>query len=303
MTSVRRLAVVLTGLFFVGFGTLLGAVSRSPSDDSVHVAVAAVIVLVGLLVVIVKVWGTPEVAGDGPAVPWGETDTFAAPAPERTNRDPPLSSDELVAVIDDAGAAARSAGTVEDGIDVARPVLRGALIDALIQGGMARADAEATLADGSWTDDDVAASVLEADLTGPDRPFRDRLTAWLFPERVVRRRIGRATGAVAAAADEALPTVPGQTAPRTVPVVKPRLEELTRGADGRLERAADPDAIARGPRPPRLRLGDDGASTSGKKANGSTSGDATTADAPPTGADTDPSTSGDSAGRREVDGS
>ncbi|MCW8172241.1 hypothetical protein D8S78_05320 [Natrialba swarupiae] len=111
-----------------------------------------------------------------------------------------------------AGATARKSGTVDDGLDVLRPVLREALVDALVQGGVVRADAEAAVSDGSWTDDDVAASVEET-ISGPDRSFRKRVYAWLFPERVVRRLARRSMGAVADAADEALPTVPARPRP------------------------------------------------------------------------------------------
>jgi len=148
------------------------------------------------------------------------------------------------------GETARREGTVEDGIDVVRPALRDTLIGALTQGGSSAESVEDLLDSGGWTDDRVAASVLSEHVDPPDRSIRTRLEAWLFPERVVRRRARRATEAVAVAAEAALPTVPGQTAPRTVPTVTTSLSELQRGVDGRLQRASDPMAIARGPSPP-----------------------------------------------------
>ena len=205
-----------------------------------------------------KIRGSLDAVGDGPAVPWATEESFATPAPERTARDPPLSSDGLAAVIDDAGATARESGTVADGLAVVRPALREALLEALEAGGRSKTDAVHAVATGAWTDDPVAASVLEERIDPPDRPLRDRVRAWLFPERVVRERSRRATAAVAEAADDALPTVPGQTAPRTVPVLQPRLEELERGADGGLQRAVDPTATARGPEPVRPTTADDG---------------------------------------------
>ncbi|MWV40321.1 hypothetical protein [Natrialba sp. INN-245] len=250
MTSARSAGVALLGLAFVVGGVALGIAGASGGGQSVQTGFGVLIVLLAAAVAGWKVWGALESDGSTPPVPWADDEPFANPAPERTIREPPLSSDGLTAVVEEAGATARKSGTVDDGLDVLRPVLREALVDALVQGGVARADAEAAVSDGSWTDDGVAASVLEETISGPDRSFRKRVYAWLFPERVVRRLARRAMAAVADAADEALPTVPGQTAPRTVPVVQPRLEELTRGADGRLERAVDPDAVARGPRPP-----------------------------------------------------
>ncbi len=45
--------------------------------------------------------------------------------------------------------------------------------------------------------------------------------------------------AVSVAADDALPTVVGQRAPRPVPVVAPAVADLQRAADGSLQRAID----------------------------------------------------------------
>jgi len=89
--------------------------------------------------------------------------------------------------------------------------------------------------------------VLSPQIDRPRRTFTGRLYAWLFPERVVRQRVRRAVQAVAEAADDALPPVPGQRAPRSVPVRQPTLEELRRGVDDRLQSAVDPSSIAREP--------------------------------------------------------
>ncbi|PCR91838.1 DUF7269 family protein [Natrinema ejinorense] len=249
-----QLVVAVFGLTFVGIGTVLGVGGAGGSGAAG--ALVAVLALVALGIGLWKLRGTPGSGGDAPTIPWAADDRFASPAPERTTRDFALSSDALAGVIEAAGEEARNAGTVADGLEVVRPPLREALLDALEHGGWSRSDAAAALADGSWTDDEVAASVLATEVPLPTRPFRDRVRAWLYPERVVRRRAHRATSAVAEVADEALPTVPGQTAPRNVPVLQPRLEELQRGADGRLQRAIEPRAIARGPQPIRPRIAD-----------------------------------------------
>ncbi|PSQ44233.1 hypothetical protein BRD07_00530, partial [Halobacteriales archaeon QS_9_68_42] len=107
---------------------------------------------------------------------------------------------------------------------------------------------EAAIEEGTWTDDRLAASVLSPSVDPPTRSLRGRVWAWLYPERAVRRRVRRATDAVAAAADEALPAVPGESAARTVPVVRPTLSDLQRGVG--LQRAVAPTAVARGPLPP-----------------------------------------------------
>ncbi|SER28400.1 DUF58 domain-containing protein [Natrinema salaciae] len=254
----RQLVVALCGLVVVAVGAVLGFYGAEESGGAGGLVVLIALVAFGLGVW--KIRGTPGTSGgdrDAPTVPWAPDEPFANPAPERTDRDPALSSDALAGVIEAAGEEARDAGTVADGLAVVRPPLREALLDALERGGWSRSDAEAALADGSWTDDRVAASVLAAAVDPPTRPLRERVRAWLYPERVVRRRARRATGAVAEVADDALPTVPGQTAPRSVPVLQPRLEDLQRGADGRLQRAVEPRATARGPGPTRPRVEDD----------------------------------------------
>ncbi len=255
MSPRRTTIVALFGLALVAIGTFLGVVRSGGSEGAG--GLVALLVLVALGLGVRNVRGSLDGTADAPTVPWAADEPFATPAPERTDRDPPLSSDELAGLIETAGERARDEGSVDSGLDAVRPALRTALLDALEQGGRSRSDVEAALADGSWTDDRVAASVLSAEIAPPDRSFRERVRAWLSPERVVRQRARRATNAVAAAADEALPTVPGQTAPRTVPVVQPTLDDLQRGADGRLQRAVEPRATARGPQPRRPRSGDE----------------------------------------------
>ncbi|WP_226004554.1 DUF7269 family protein [Natrinema salinisoli] len=255
MRARYQLLVALFGLALVAIGAVVG-VAGSPGAGGADAA-GVLVALVALALGLWKVRGSLDTTADAPAVPWAADEPFANPAPERTNRDPALSSDGFAGVIQTAGEEARSSGTIEDGLAVVRPPLREALLDALEQSGRSRSAAEAALADGSWTDDRVAASVLAAEIEPPIRPFRERLRAWLYPERVVRQRARRATSAVADVANDALPTVPGQTAPRNVPVLRPRLEDLRRGSDGRLQRAVEPRATARGPQPVRPRMGGD----------------------------------------------
>ncbi|WP_408956877.1 hypothetical protein [Natrinema sp. 74] len=255
MNRRRETVVALVGLLFVALGSYLGLV-RSGGFEGAG-GLVALLVLVALGLGFRTIRGSLDGAAGGPAVPWAADEPFANPAPERTDSEPPLSSDELAGLIETAGERARDSGSVDDGLEAVRPALRAALIDALEQGGRSRSDVEAALADGNWTDDRVAASVLAAEVEPPNQSFRERVRAWLSPEQIVRERARRATNAVAAAADEALPTVPGQTAPRTVPVVQPPLEDLRRGADGRFQRAVDPRVTARGPQPHRPRFGDE----------------------------------------------
>ncbi|ELY53967.1 DUF7269 family protein [Natronolimnohabitans innermongolicus] len=257
----RRVALcTVLGLVLVAAGVAYGTdeqlvwVWTNPT-----IGAALLLALVALVLGASKVRGTLDDTADAPAVSWTNADGFAAPAPERSDQSPALSSGSLASVLEEAAERAGDGGDVEDGIEVVRPSLRTALVEALAADGTPRAEVENALESGEWTEDRVAASVLDSSVQPPDRPFRERLRAWLFPERVVRERSRRAVNAVATAANEALPTVPGQSAPRTRPVLQPRLEELNRGADGQLQRAVDPMATARGPQPRRPELGADGA--------------------------------------------
>ena len=248
----RSLLLAALGVVFVAAGLVVGREGQLIWAWSTEVAVGVVVLaLVAAVVAGVKIRGSLDSSADAPPPSWTDGDSFATPAPERSDRDPSLSSEAFASVIERAGARARSRNTVADGLQVLRSPLRETLVDALVAGGHSREAAQAAIEDGSWTDDRLAASVLEPSIDLPDRSLRERIQAWLFPERVARERSRQVVNAVAEAADEALPTVPGQSAPRTKPVLRPRLEELRRGADGDLQRAVDPMATARGPRPPR----------------------------------------------------
>ncbi|PSQ18452.1 hypothetical protein BRD00_05180 [Halobacteriales archaeon QS_8_69_26] len=206
-------------------------------------------VLAAFVVVVWKVWGSLDWASGQP-VPWAEDEEFATPAPERSREEFPLSSDYFARRTSEAGDTARSEGTVDDGIAVLRPELRETLVAVLVGGSHDEASAEHAVETGAWTDDPVATAVVEPGLEMPETSIRRRIEAWLFPERVLRERVRRTVQKIAETADGSLPTVPGQSAPRTVPVLEPRLEELQRGADGRLQRAVDPTVVGPDDDPP-----------------------------------------------------
>ncbi|PSP94397.1 hypothetical protein BRC91_06310 [Halobacteriales archaeon QS_4_62_28] len=220
----------------------------SGSAVAVFVAVLSVLGIVGALW---KVLGPPAV--DSPSVaapPWSDDGALFERAPERTPGNDVLSGESFAAVLDEAADTARVEGTVEAGFETVRPVLRRALVDALSLGRESRSVVEQRLEAGTWTDDRAAAAVVDPGVPRPEWSLRMRIEAWLFPERVVRRQLQRAVQAIAEAADDAVPDVPGQNAPRNVPVLQPPLERLQRGVDGRVQHAIDPLATARGPRPP-----------------------------------------------------
>ena len=254
----RDAVVGALGAALILVGVALAAVGPPTADLSTGAEVVLAFVVVGALVgLVLKLRGTAGGAGEGaPGVAWAPGAAFGSPRPEDAATDHDLSGAAVAAVVDRAATRGRELG-IDEGVAVVRPQLRETLAGALVAGGRERPAVETAIAEGTWTDDDVAASVLSAAVDPPARSLRHRARAWLYPERAVRRRVRRAVDAVAAVADEALPAVPGEAATRTVPVVRPTLSELQRGVDGRLQAAADPTAVARGPLPPEPSLESD----------------------------------------------
>lgn len=209
----------------------------------VETVVTTLVVLAGLVAVLWQLWRSP-----GPSIP-GADDPLGSASPEVTSTDAPLAGRELAETIDRAGREARAGWTTEDGLEVVRPTLRGTLRAALVLGGMSRKAAESAIDDGAWTDDREAAAVLSEAVDPPPRTLRQRLAMWLYPERAVRGLVANAARAVAEAADDALPAVAGQRAVRTVPVVRPGVDDLRGHVDGSLRPAANPEAVDHGPRP------------------------------------------------------
>ena len=233
---------------------LLGAAALAigmPGDGGTPVAaVVALLAIFGVVATLWKLLATPDADGTVLPPPWTEDGELFDRPPERSRGEDTLSGESFAAVLSEACDRARSAGTVEAGHEAVRPVLRRALVDALVLRDGDRAAVEQSLAEGHWTDDRTAAAVVDPAVEPPALSLRERIEAWLFPERVVRRQLQVAVQEIAEAADAAVPTVPGQDAPRPVPVSQPRLEDLQRGVDGSLQRAVEPLATARGPRPP-----------------------------------------------------
>ena len=215
------LAAVLGVATVVGAVAALLASSGTVSDSALLLSMAVLVGVVGVIGALVKLAGSGP--GEGVAsAPWEEAGVLVERAPERSPAEYDLSGERLA------------------GVDVIRPHLREALMGVFVQGGTDRATAEATLAEGTWTDDATAAAVLDDAVDHPGWSMLQRFEAWLFPEQVLREEVRRAMQAIATVADRELPTVPGQHAPRTVPVLAPTLEDLRRGADGHLQRAVEP---------------------------------------------------------------
>lgn len=235
--SVIGIAVVLLTFSIL----ILFAVESDSGTRSLGSIIAVFVGLGALLVGLQSLLGSTSSDDEHVApAPWTSVGGIVDHAPERTSDEHPLSGDALASDIERAGTIARRRGTVEAGFEDLRPTLRVALLDALVRGGMDRPEAETAVEEGTWTDDRAAAASLSADVTRPDWQLRERVRAWLFPERMVRREARRAVHEMGRTASEHVPVVPGRSAPRTVPVVRPGLGELRRGADGELQEASEP---------------------------------------------------------------
>lgn len=273
-------------LVFAGTGLVAGgawvAVTGTPGEDpgSLVRATAILVAVLGLLLALWHVSGTPDGTADaGEEREAGGTDratpgdVLAGGRPETASTRDRLSGRLLAERLEAAGQRAREEGRVEAGLERLRPVFRGTLVAALVQGGTDRSRAESAVDSGAWTDDRIAASVLSASVDPPSLSFRERVVVWLFPERVLRARARRAVGEIAAVAAESLPAVPGQHAPRNIPVVTPSLEELRRNVEGDLEPAVEVAATT-----DLLGPGSDGTAST---PDGGSDGDPSTADGDP----------------------
>ncbi|QPV62566.1 hypothetical protein I7X12_17820 [Halosimplex litoreum] len=228
--------VGVAGIGAIGVGLVL-AVTLTPVSASDAGGGALLLVVTGLGLAAGKLYRS---GADGEAVapaPWDEGGGLVDGTPEETADPADVTGDELAALVEQARERARESETVEEGFAVVRPPLRDALSRVLAAGGSDTDDVEEALATGAWTDDPVAAAVVDERVALPRLSLRQRLRAWLFPERVVRRGTARAVAAVDEAAERELPSVVGRDAPRTVPTLAPALGGLQRAADGRLQRS------------------------------------------------------------------
>ena len=237
----NRRVLALGGLLAAaGFAVVVGllvAVGTTPKPETAAPGLAGTLGLVlGVVVFLVAVVRSRGESDEEPA-PWTDRGRIVDRTPEETPDDVAVSGTETAERLASATRAARSTGDVEAGVERVRPHLRRALGSALVAGGREPEAVERTLSNGDWTEDRLAAAVVDENVEPPERTFRERLRDWFAPERAVRERTRRTVTAIDEAAGEALPAVVGEDAPRTVPVVAPTLEDLQRTADGRLQRA------------------------------------------------------------------
>jgi len=222
-----RGAAALGGLALVVLAAAWTATGGGATGDGLARAAAALVGLLAVAAAVARVW----LPVDDPA-----DESFVERAPERAPADRPLAGRAFAEQVEAAAETARDRD-VAAGVATVRPTLRATLVAVRRRAGDDPATVERELDAGTWTDDRVAAAALSASVEPPERPLRVRLGDWLRPERAARRRIRRATAAVAAVADERLPPVPGASAPRPAPVSRPSLAELRRAVDGSLEPA------------------------------------------------------------------
>lgn len=223
-TALVLAAVV--GLFTGSFEVLGGSSADGP---------LLLVVLAGFVIAVWRLAREDAGTADRTAQP---ADPVVAVTPEEAATDDALSGCGLSWLLEEAGEVAREDRTVTAGIEWLRPTLRATLLDALVHEYGDREAAAVAVDEGTWTDDPVAAAVCSDAVPGPSLSFRERVSAWLFPERVLRERVRVTVDEIARAADDALSAVPGERAPRTIPVVTPTVDDLQRTVDGRLDLAA-----------------------------------------------------------------
>lgn len=252
LTRTRVLAALGTALTTAALALLVRASLGGPIGDGWNAVGSGLLGLVGLAGLVAAAWqvrSRPAVDRPGASEPLRRAGRYrlVETAPERTDVEYPLAGHRTAELLARAAEAAGTAGSVEAGLAVARPPLRRLARDVLVAGGATPREATRAIETGGWTDDAEAAALLSPAIDPPRLSFRARLRAWLRPERAARAQIDRAAVAVAAAADEALPTVIGRKAPRQVRVAPPTLAELRRDVDGTLRRAHTPRGANRGP--------------------------------------------------------
>ncbi|WP_436924147.1 DUF7269 family protein [Halosimplex amylolyticum] len=269
------------------------AVVLTPVTASEAGAGAALVALVGGVIAVAKLYRSGDDDETVAPAPWTDEGALVVGTPEETADPADVTGEEFAKRVDEACERAASGETVEDGFEVVRPPLRETLTRVLVAGGTERETVADVLATGAWTDDRVAAAVLDEQVQRPRVSLRERIRAWLFPERVVRRQSARAVAAIADAADAELPPVVGQRAPRTVPTLAPALGSLQRSADGTLQRAS----ASRPTGSPATADGaTDGGATDDEETGGGTTGEEETPDEP-----TGESGGERAAARRDVD--
>jgi hypothetical protein len=211
------------GLFVLGATAVVTVVtgvvpaSLTEGDDTLAIGARVLAVLVAIVVFLFGVVALRQSTDSG--LPAGGEPLFERDL-ERVPRSITVTGVDVAEVVATAGQQARQADTVADGLVAVRPTLQATLRAVLTAGGDTQATAKRRIDSGTWTDDPVAAAVCSGACEPPVYPLRERLRAWLFPERVARERVRTAVTEIAATGERSLPHVPGQNAPRNIPVTR-----------------------------------------------------------------------------------
>lgn len=227
---------VVLGLVVAGIGATVAALGVAIAGVDPATAdtdpgwIAWLVAICGLAVAAWLVLDRPA-AVDERSLPWSGTDPIVDERPEATPRRHRLTGGDLAAEIERGAAVARERRDVGAGVAVVRPHLRAAY-DEVTAFDRGDGDPAAARSAGTWTDDPVAAATLAEDISPPVRTLRQRLQNWLYPGRAVARRIRRTVDELAVLADDRVPPVAGQAAPRQIPVHEPSLAARTVGIDG-----------------------------------------------------------------------
>lgn len=246
MTRRRLLGLAIAGVAATVGGVLLAVGGVTPTQPNADPGwVAWLVAMLGLFVGAWLLVSGTNTGSDAHTLPWSPTDPIVEGRPEATPDRQRLTGDELVAVLREAGAVARDSRDVDAGVAHVRPLLRDLYHD-LRARDRGTEDPTAALEAGTWTADRVAAAVLSAEVDPPPRPLGRRVRDWLYPGRAVTRRVRRAVDELVDLADETVPPVVGQAAPRQIPVHEPSLAARTVGVDGEAPRAALDEGDRRG---------------------------------------------------------
>ncbi|NHN48299.1 hypothetical protein G9464_11920 [Halostella sp. JP-L12] len=195
MTYRRRTVVALgaAGLLVgVGLAFAPEAVPRAvrePARSAVESLgddlTAAAVSLVGLAAAL---WIARSSDGDAAGA-----EPLTATPPEAATAETTVAGGEFDAAVERVGERDLAAGAVERGEPATR--LRETARTVLSRTRPDDADVEGMIAAGAWTDDRVAAAFL-GDERAPGWTFRERLRAWLAPERETERRAARTVAAL-----------------------------------------------------------------------------------------------------------
>lgn len=191
MTSARRTVLAALGVaavaVAVGVAVGLAPAAVVGAADAVDATLATGLLGAGLLGYALRKRRASPTVEDRPLV-----DVQSGDDPDEPGR----AVDDAVSLVREHGSSART----REARSTVRTAVRETAARAYARRGDVGADEAAdAVAAGEWTDDRVAAAFVGGE-RAPHYPLRDRLYAWVLPERAFERRAERAADAVHALA-------------------------------------------------------------------------------------------------------